>query len=164
MEFEIGMDSLSKNLDNVEFARPLGDLQNRRVYLITYLRAIFGKIPDCQAFSKCVLEAFDEGKSNKKVVERACCRDDNADGGKYYLMAVSLNGTRRLSNFDVAQFIVANNVKTKSELMRLALRRSENGDNDLHALILNRTHKALADLQDGSRRMVQDTPKVAESK
>ena len=41
--------------------------------------------------------------------------------------------TKRVSNFDVAQFMVANNVKTKSELMRLALRRSENGDNDLHA-------------------------------
>lgn len=42
--------------------------------------------------------------------------------------------------------------------MRLALRRSENGDNDLHALVLNQPPKALADVQDGSRRMVQDTP------
>ena len=30
--------------------------------------------------------------------------------------------TKRLSNFDVPQFMVANNVKTKSELMRLARR------------------------------------------
>lgn len=82
MEFEIGMDGLSENLDNVEFARPLGDRQNRRFYLIAYLRSILERIPDFEAFSKCVLEAFDEGKSNTKVVEWACCRDDNADGGK----------------------------------------------------------------------------------
>ena len=257
MELEIGTDSLSENLDNVEFARPLGDRQNRRVYLITYSRANLKTIPDCEAFSKCILEAFDEGKSNKKVVEWACCMEDHADGGKHYHMAVSLDGTRRwnpvrnsifkkyginvhfssrphgyvaayryvcknktlnevlhspghtdmttigspktknamgkssssipkahkrkagedhdndqdcetskpktkrLSNFDVAQFMVANNVETKSELMRLALRRSENGDNDLHAYILNRTPKALADLIETTW-MVQDAPKVAE--
>lgn len=67
--------------------------------------------------------------------------------------------TKRLSNFDVAQFIVANNVKTKLELMRLALRRSENGDNYLHAFILNRTPKALADLIETTW-MVQDAPKL----
>ena len=39
MELEIGIDSLSENLDTVEFARPLGDRQNPRVYLITYSRA-----------------------------------------------------------------------------------------------------------------------------
>ena len=57
--------------------------------------------------------------------------------------------------------MVANNVKTKSELMRLALRRSENGDNDLHAFILNRTRKALADLIETTW-TVQDAPKAAE--
>ena len=45
--------------------------------------------------------------------------------------------------------------------MRLALRRSENGDNDLHAFILNRTAKALEDLIETTW-MVQDAPKVAE--
>ena len=69
MESEIGIDSLRENLDNVEFARPLGDRQSRRVYLITNSRANLKTIPDCKAFSKCILEAFDEGKSNKKVVE-----------------------------------------------------------------------------------------------
>ena len=54
MELEVGIDSLSENLDNVEFARPLGDRQNRRVYLITYSRANSKTIPDCEAFSKCL--------------------------------------------------------------------------------------------------------------
>ena len=95
MELEIGIDSLSENLDNVEFARPLGDRQNRRVYLITYSRANLKMIPDCEAFSKCIFEAFDEGKSDDKVVEWACCMEDHADGGKHYHMAMSLDGTRR---------------------------------------------------------------------
>ena len=56
MELEISIDSLSENLDNVEFARPLGDRQNWRVYLITYSRANLKTIPDCEAFSKCMLE------------------------------------------------------------------------------------------------------------
>ena len=45
--------------------------------------------------------------------------------------------------------------------MCLALRRSENRDNDLHAFILNGTPKALADLIETTW-MVQDAPKVAE--
>ena len=77
------------------------------------------------------------GKSSSlipKAHKRKAGEDHNSDQD----CETSKPKTKLLSNFDVAQFMVANNVKTKSELMCLALRRSENGDNDLHMFILNR--------------------------
>lgn len=232
--------------NDLDFNSPLRERENRRVYLITYARANLDRFPNCLAFSDIVLEAFNNGKSSKKVVEWACCIEDHADGAKHFHMAVKLNGTRRwnpvknfiykkygislhfsskhygyvaayryvckekdqtevlhspnhtnmesigsprtkkamhvsssssarrkhstedngqqrefvkrkrLSNSDVAEFMVSNNIRKESELMAVALQRSQNGEKDLHAFILNKTPKALAEL-------IQTTWKVQEA-
>ena len=52
----------------------------------------------------------------------------------------------RLSNLDVSKLLINDTITSENELMRLALRRSQNGENDLQAFLLNKTPKAIADL------------------
>ena len=53
---------------------------------------------------------------------------------------------KRLTNCDVSDFMTKKNIRQESELMKAALRRSENGEKDLQAFILNKSPKALFDL------------------
>lgn len=53
---------------------------------------------------------------------------------------------KRLTNVDVSNLLVKENIRTEIELMRLALTRKESGEPDLQQFILNKTPKALSDL------------------
>ena len=54
------------------------------------------RFPYCDSFSKCVLEAFDSGKSTAKIIQWAACLENHSDNKhKHYHMAVKLSGTRR---------------------------------------------------------------------
>ena len=52
---------------------------------------------------------------------------------------------KRLTNCDVSDFMTKNNIRKESELMQAALQRSENGEKDLQAFILNKSPKTLSD-------------------
>ena len=45
---------------------------------------------------------------------------------------------KRLTNSDVSDFMVKNNIRKESELMQIALQRSANGEKDLQGFILNK--------------------------
>ena len=51
---------------------------------------------------------------------------------------------KRLTNCDVSYFMTKNNIQKESELMQAALQRSENGEKDIQAFILNKSPKALS--------------------
>ena len=71
---------------------------------------------------------------------------------------------KRLSNSDVSDFMVKNNIRKESELMQVALQRSTNGEKDLQGFILNKTPKALADLICTTWRMQEAAQTVAREK
>lgn len=52
----------------------------------------------------------------------------------------------RLSNLEVSKVLISDKIKTESELMRLALHRSQNGEHDLQSFLLNKTPRAISDL------------------
>lgn len=88
--------SFTSDSDDIEFTSPIGERDNRRTYLLTYSQADLERFPTRETFSRCVLEAFDEGKSSKKITEWACSMENHADNvSKHYHMAVKLSGTRR---------------------------------------------------------------------
>lgn len=68
---------------------------------------------------------------------------------------------KRVSNDDVSDFMVTNNIKTEVELMREAFRRSEEGERDLYSFILRKNPKALADLINTTWKL-QNAPKDLE--
>ena len=75
---------------------PISTHESKRTYLLTYSRADMTRFPDCDAFLKCVLEAFDSGKSTAKIIQWAACPKNHSDNKhKHYHMAVKLSGTRR---------------------------------------------------------------------
>ena len=53
---------------------------------------------------------------------------------------------KRLSNSDVADFILDNNIKTEVELMNESNRRKSSGERDLYEFILRKNPRALSDL------------------
>lgn len=53
---------------------------------------------------------------------------------------------RRLSNCDVAKFLVQNEIKTDVELMSVANQRQSEGESDIYSFILNKSPKSLSDL------------------
>ena len=54
------------------------------------------RLPDCDSFPKCVLEAFEQGKSTARVVQWAACLENHSDKErKHYYMEIKLSGTRR---------------------------------------------------------------------
>ena len=222
--------------------------ESRRTYLLTYSQVDVDKFPDCSSFSKCVLQAFQTGKSKSVVKEWACSEELHNNGGKHYHMSINLSGTRRwkpikneiynkhgisvhfqskncgyvaayryvikekpignvlhsnghtdlasigspktknamktfvsnsrkrksvsegtenndntlksgsskswnmstkpkrLTNIEVARFMVKNNIKSDKDLMRAGRQRAKDGEPDLESFILNKNPKALADL------------------
>ena len=56
------------------------------------------------------------------------------------------NKPKRLSNSDVAAFLIKNNLKDESHLMVVAKQRNDNGESDIYNFVLNKSPKALADL------------------
>ena len=46
--------------------QPISTHESKRTYLLTYSRADMTRFPDCDSFSKCVLEAFDSGESTER--------------------------------------------------------------------------------------------------
>ena len=53
------------------------------------------RFPDCDSFSKCVLEAFESGKSGAKVIQWTACLENHCDNKHtHYHMPVKLSGTR----------------------------------------------------------------------
>ena len=55
---------------------------------------------------------------------------------------------RRLSNLDVADFLVANNVKSEKQLYATAQQRRKEGESDLAAFVMNRSSKQVSELID----------------
>ena len=68
---------------------------------------------------------------------------------------------KRLSNCDVSDFLVKNNIRDENQLMNVALRRSESGEKDLQKFILDRGPKRLSDLISTTWRM-QNAPETCQ--
>jgi hypothetical protein len=88
---------MENNDFEIDFDRELNVRQSRRVYLITYSQADLGKIPNCQAFVDCILEAFSQRNENQASHPEhwSCCMEDHRDGGKHYHLAIKLSGPKR---------------------------------------------------------------------
>jgi len=71
------------------------------------------------------------------------------------------NKALRLSNTEVSDFILKNNLKSKNELMSAAQNRAESGERDLQSFILNKNPKAIADLI-ATTWQLHNAPKVLE--
>ena len=69
----------------------------RRVYLITYSRANLELVPSREAFSRIILDAFENANpaSNSSVMQWVCSQEPHANGGVHYHMAVKLDTRRR---------------------------------------------------------------------
>jgi len=60
---------------------------------------------------------------------------------------------RRLTNFDVSEFLVAHNIRTDTELHAIAEEQRKAGKKDLAVFVLNRNSKALCDLIENTWKM-----------
>ena len=70
--------------------------ESRRTCLVTNSRPDMIRFPDCHSFAKCVLEAFEQGKSTVRVVQWTACLENHSEKEhKHYHMAIKLSGTRR---------------------------------------------------------------------
>ena len=68
---------------------------------------------------------------------------------------------KRLTNTDVSEFLVQENIQTERELMLIAKKRHDDGEKDLYNFILNKTPKALNDLVYTTWK-IQNTPALVE--
>ena len=71
---------------------------------------------------------------------------------------------RRLSNFEVSEFLVANQIKSETELLALADAQSKEGKNDLANFILCRSNKAIQELIDNTWRLQNARAKLDRKK
>ena len=62
--------------------------EQRRAFLITYSQADIRKVPSCLRFSEIILEAFNSASYSRRIVQWACCKEEHADGGKHYHLAI----------------------------------------------------------------------------
>ena len=71
--------------------------QVRFVYLITYSQADLDLVPTREEFSAIVLDSFSNAdpSSPVKVVQWACSKEEDRDGGSHYHVAVKLSARRR---------------------------------------------------------------------
>ena len=53
--------------------------ESRRTYLVTNSRPDMIRFPDCYSFAKCVLEAFEQGKSTARVVQWIACLENHSE-------------------------------------------------------------------------------------
>ena len=65
----------------------------------------------------------------------------------------SASNTKKLSNVDVSEFIVANNIRSDRELMVVAKTRHSEGEKDLYKFIINKSSKSLSELLDMTWKM-----------
>ena len=65
----------------------------------------------------------------------------------------SASQAKKLSNLDVSEFIVANNVRSDKELMIVAKTRHSEGEKDLYKFIINKSSKSLSELLDMTWKM-----------
>jgi len=70
---------------------------------------------------------------------------------------------RRLSNFEVSEFITRNNLKSEDELFAIAHSQKEEGKKDLANFLLSRSIKSLGDLFESTRRMSNATSTIVRS-
>ena len=59
----------------------------------------------------------------------------------------------RLSNLDVSEFMVENNIKSETELFAIADEQKKAGKKDLANFVLSRSTKAISDLLENTRKM-----------
>ncbi|CAB4038817.1 PREDICTED: uncharacterized protein LOC107339053 [Paramuricea clavata] len=71
---------------------------------------------------------------------------------------------RRLSNFEVSEFLVANQIKSETELLALADTQSKEGKKDLANFILCRSNKAIQELIDNTWRLQNARAKLDRKK
>ncbi|CAB4021339.1 Hypothetical predicted protein [Paramuricea clavata] len=67
---------------------------------------------------------------------------------------------KKLSNIDVSEFIVANDIRSDSELMVVAKTRHSEGEKDLYKFIINKSSKSLSELLDMTWKMNDDFKNV----
>ena len=70
----------------------------------------------------------------------------------------------RLSNLEVSEFLVANQIKSEIELLALADARSKEGEKDLASFVLCRSNKAIYELTDNTWRMQNARAKLDRKK
>ena len=81
--------------DELDFVSNNAIAQSRRTYLLTYSCADMERFTDWTAFTKCVLDAFESGKSSARVVQYALCKENHSDGvSKHYHMAAKQRATQ----------------------------------------------------------------------
>ena len=74
----------------------------------------------------------------------------------------SKSKVRRLSNFDVSEFMVENNIRTDIELFAAAHKQKSNGKTDLANFVLNRSPKAVQDLIANTWKMQAAVTKISD--
>ena len=70
--------------------------------------------------------------------------------------SASTGKAKRLSNIEVAEFMMQNNIRDETQLMTIAKRHAE-GEKDLYMFILNKSPKCLSELIDRTWK-IHDTP------
>ena len=68
---------------------------------------------------------------------------------------------KRLSNTDIAEFLVSNNIKSENELMEVAKGHHDSGERDIYNFIMNKSPKGLSNLVNTTWKM-QNAPKIVE--
>ncbi|CAB4002475.1 hypothetical protein DSY43_02735, partial [Paramuricea clavata] len=71
---------------------------------------------------------------------------------------------KKLSNIDVSEFIVANDIRSDSELMVVAKTRHSEGEKDLYKFIINKSSKSLSELLDMTWKMNDASKNVQRAK
>ena len=67
----------------------------RSMYMVTYSQADLNKFPMRESFANAVVSTFEsDGRGNVKPLQWACSREDHADGGKHYQLALKLSGNK----------------------------------------------------------------------
>ena len=71
--------------------------------------------------------------------------------------SASTGKAKRLSNIEVAEFMIQNNIRDETQLMTIAKQRHAEGEKDLYMFILNKSPNCLSELID-RRWKIHDAP------
>ena len=83
---------------------------------------------------------------NKFSANARKCRSEEPTPSSSSSTKPKVSKPKRLSNTDIAEFLIKNNLKTENELMVVAKKRHDDGERDIYSFIMNKSPKALSDL------------------
>ena len=114
----------------------------------------------CPRTSKCVKVFHENTRKRKSDVGE--CSNSSRSSGK--CQSQNNNKVRRLSNVDVAKFLVESNIKKQNELLAAAKQRQQAGNEDLYNFCVLRDCKKINQLIESTWRMESASEEVAREK